>query len=245
MRVLTFNLRHNNDYWEARKPLVIELIQELQPDVIGFQEVWMSIQQAHQILEAIDGNPYQIFVTAKQAHHSKEGIAIASRLPASNFESLDLPGGERVAQRINITLNSTQICFVNTHLHNEPEDNEIERLPQMQAIMVWLEAVTMPIIFTGDMNTIPESETIQLAKMRFTSAYEQVHGHEPDYTFPAPLAENTFPSYRAIDYIFISADTLTTKCASIAGDKAVGTKPVLSPSDHRVIVADIALKTVG
>lgn len=244
MRVLTFNLRHNNDYWEARKPLVIELIQELQPDVIGFQEVWMSIQQAHQILEAVDGNPYQIFVTPKQAHHSKEGIAIASRLPASNYETLDLPGGERVAQRINITLNSTQLCFVNTHLHHQPEDSEVERLPQMQAIVAWLNDVDIPIILTGDMNTIPESETIQLAKTRFASAYEQAHGHEPDYTFPAPLAEHLYPDYRTIDYIFISADSLVATTASIAGDKATGTNPILSPSDHRVIVADIVLKTV-
>jgi len=242
MKVLTFNLRHNNDYWDERKPLVIELIQKLQPEIIGFQEVWMSIQQAHQILEAVDGKPYEIFVTAKQAHHGIEGIAIASRLPATNFESLNLPGGERVAQRVSITLDGTQLCFVNTHLHNEPEDSEVERLPQMQAIMAWLDEVTMPIIMTGDMNTIPESETIQLAKVRFASAYEQVHDHEPDYTFPAPLAENTFPSYRTIDYIFISADSLNATSACIAGDKATGTNPILSPSDHRVILADIEIK---
>ena len=92
MKVLTLNLRHNNDHWELRKPLIIDLIQDLQPHIIGFQEVWMSFQQARQILEAVEGTPYELFVTPKQAHHGKEGVAIASRLPASEFESLDLPG---------------------------------------------------------------------------------------------------------------------------------------------------------
>ena len=140
-----------------------------------------------------------------------------------------------------ITVDGKQVCFANTHLHHRPEDSEVERLPQMQAILRWLDDVNVPIILTGDMNTIPERETIQIARARFASAYEQVHGHEPDYTFPAPLAEDLYPDHRVtIDYIFISP-TLKATSAKIVGDQAVGTDPKLSPSDHRGILVDIEI----
>jgi len=240
MKVLTLNLRHNNDYWEERKPLVIDLIQEHQPDIIGFQEVWMPIQQAHLILQEVKGIPYSIHVTAKQAHHGREGIAIASRWPATQFESLNLPGGERVAQRLMIDDNGVEVCFVNTHLHHKPIDNEVERLPQMKAILTWLTDVTAPTIITGDMNTIPERETIRIVKEYYVSAYEQVHGKEPDFTFPAPLVEDTYTeSSVMIDYILISPDTLNATYAKVVGDQAIGTNPKLSPSDHCGIIATI------
>jgi endonuclease/exonuclease/phosphatase family metal-dependent hydrolase len=240
MKILTLNLRHNNDFWEERKPLVVDLIQEHQPDIIGFQEVWMPIQQAHLILDAVEGTPYSIHVTPKQAHHGKEGVAIATRLPATDFESLNLPGGERVAQRLMITSDGQQICFVNTHLHHMPIESEVERLPQMQAILDWLNTISVPTIITGDMNTIPERETIRIAKARYNSAYEQVHGKEPDFTFPAPLIEDTYTEQPVtIDYIFISPDTLNATSAIIVGNQAQGTNPKLSPSDHCGIIAMI------
>jgi len=243
MKILTLNLRHNNDYWEQRKPLVIDLIQEHQPDIIGFQEVWMSIQQAHLILQGVTGAPYNIYVTPKQAHHGKEGIAIATRLPATDFVSLDLPGGERVAQRLMITFDRKQICFVNTHLHHMPIESEVERLPQMQAILKWLEKIDVPTVITGDMNTIPERETIRIAKARYSSAYEQVHGKEPDFTFPAPLAEDAYGGLSAmIDYILISPDSLKATSAKVVGDQATGTNPKLSPSDHCGIVTTLEFR---
>jgi endonuclease/exonuclease/phosphatase family metal-dependent hydrolase len=242
MKILTLNLRHNNDYWEQRKQLVIDLIQTHQPDIIGFQEVWMSIQQAHLILQDVDGAPYDIHVTPKQAHHGKEGIAIATRLPVTSLESIRLPGGERVAQRIMIDNDGTEICFVNTHLHHRPVESEVERLPQMQAILKWLDNVTEPTIITGDMNTIPERETIRIAKERYVSAYEQVHGTEPDYTFPAPLVEDTYVGEPVmIDYILISPDTLKAASATVVGHEAHGTNPKLSASDHCGIIATVEL----
>ncbi len=240
MKILTFNLRHNNDYWEARKPLVIDLINEHQPDIIGFQEVWMPIEQANLILNHVSGKPYTIYTTAKQAHHGTEGIAIATRYPSSDFESLDLPGGERVAQRAIITLNGQSFCFANTHLHHKPFYSEEERLPQMQALLQWLDDVPHPVIFTGDMNTTPDSETILSAKDKYVSAYEQAEGQEPDFTYPAPIVVGEFERGPVmIDYIFISPDTLRATSAYIVGDEAHGTDPVLSASDHLGIIAEV------
>jgi len=240
MKILTFNLRHNNDHWELRKPLCINLIEQYQPDIIGFQEVWMPIQQAHRILESVTGKPYTLHVSPKQAHHGTEGIAIASRYPTSSFETLKLPGGERVAQRVTATVDGKQVCFANTHLHHMPLYSEDERLPQMQALINWLAPVTDPIILTGDMNTTPDSETIQMVKARFDSAYEQARGTEPDFTFPAPLVEDDYERGPVmIDYVFITPDSLQATSGMVVGDTAHGTDPKLSASDHLGVLVDV------
>jgi len=240
MRILTFNLRHNNDHWEQRKPLCINLIEQHQPDLIGFQEVWMPIRQAHIILEHVIGTPYRVHTSPKQGQHGMEGIAIASRYPTSKFEKLNLPGGERVAQRIQVTVDGHVLWFVNTHLHHRPINNESERHPQMQAILDWLNPITEPIILTGDMNTIPTRSTIQLANTRFISAYAQARGAEPDYTFPAPLAAGRYDiGHVMIDYIFITPNDLMATSGQVVGDKAHGENPVLSASDHLGVLVDV------
>ena len=113
----------------------------------------------------------------------------------------------------------------------------------MQAILKWLTDVKVPTIITGDMNTIPDRETIRIAKEYYGSAYEQVHGKEPDFTFPAPLVEDTYVGLPSmIDYILISPNTLHATSATVIGDQAYGTNPKLSPSDHCGIIATIERK---
>ena len=245
MRILTFNLRHNNDYWELRKPLCINLIEKYQPDVIGFQEVWMPIQQADLILQDVYGAPYHLYVSPKQAHHGTEGIAIASRYPARGFQTLDLPGGERVAQCVTLSVDGRDVVFANTHLHHLPIDNERERLPQMQAILDWLSPMNEPTILTGDMNATPDSSTVQLAKQQLDSAYAQAHGgQEPTFTFPAPLAEDGYDRAPVmIDYVMITPSTLQATSGVVIGGEAHGTNPKLSASDHLAVLVEVDFRS--
>lgn len=243
MKILTFNLRHNNDHWEQRKPLCINLIEKYQPDIIGFQEVWMPIQQANLILNGVNGAPYHLHVSAKQAHHGTEGIAIASRYPTRNFQTLNLPGGERVAQRVTLSVDGKSVVFVNTHLHHRPMNSESQRLPQMQAILEWLSPMTEPTILTGDMNATPTTTTIQLAKETFDSAYAQAHGKEPNFTFPAPLVEDAYHSAPVmIDYVFITPENLQATSGMLVGAEAHGTNPKLSASDHLGVLVDVEFR---
>ncbi len=240
MKILTFNLRHNNDHWEQRKPLCINLIEQYQPDIIGFQEVWMPIKQVHLIMDKVNGAPYHLHVSPKQAHHGTEGVAIASRYPTSGFETFNLPGGERVAQRVTVSVGGRPMVFANTHLHHRPFFNETERLPQMQALIQWLSPMTSPTILTGDMNAVPESETIQLAKSVFDSAYEQVRGKEPDYTYPAPIVGDKFDRGPVmIDYVFITRENLLATSGIVIGGEAHGDDPVLSASDHLGVLVNV------
>lgn len=242
MKILTLNLRHNQDRWEERFPLVVDVLQQHQPDIIGFQEVWIPIQQADLILNSFSAQEHMhLYVLPKQGDYGREGIAIASRYPIISHETLDLPDGERVAQRALIDVDGSILCFCNTHLHDKPA-NESIRLPQMQALLEWLADVTYPTILTGDMNARPESTTILKAKAKYQSAYEVAHGSEPAVTCPTPLDTNFHPDRcSAIDYIFFSDDSLQVTSASIVADIPHPDDDRLYPSDHYGILATIDL----
>lgn len=54
MKILTLNLRHNQDRWEDRLPLIIDALHTEQADVVSVQEVWLGFQQAHLIADKLN-----------------------------------------------------------------------------------------------------------------------------------------------------------------------------------------------
>jgi endonuclease/exonuclease/phosphatase family metal-dependent hydrolase len=246
MKILTLNLRHHRDRWDERLPLVVDVLRTHRPDIICFQEVWMPIQQADTILKQLsDDESMPLYALPKQGRHGQEGIAIASRYPVIGQDTLNLYGGERVAQSLLLDINGTPLCIANTHLHDKPVDESI-RLPQMQELLQWLAKVNYPTILAGDMNAYPESTTITAAKSKYLSTYEVIHGSEPDVTFPTPLVADNDPNEEdvVIDYIFFSSDTLRVIDVSIVADIAHPNDETLYPSDHYGILASIESRRV-
>lgn len=243
MKIVTLNLRHNQDRWDERFPLVVEALYQEQADLIGLQEVWMPIQQAHLIANELNAlapdQPYQVMVEPKRGAESVEGIGILSRLPVLEQERLELPEGERVAQRVLVEVEGQQVSFANTHLHHRPIGDECIRLPQMRTLLAWMFSRT-PVrwILTGDMNALPESSTIAAAGERLQSAYFVVHGEHP-ITFPTPLVYATTPEWKAcIDHIFFDPRTLRASDARILGNQSHPDDATLYPSDHYGLVAE-------
>jgi endonuclease/exonuclease/phosphatase family metal-dependent hydrolase len=115
----------------------------------------------------------------------------------------------------------------------------------------------MPAIVCGDFNATPEMRTIQLMRQRFTSAYAAVHGREPDYTCPTPLAyrlssvrkglsragnfvltRRVTPWRGTLDYIFVDEDFRVVNCALALKDPSPE-DPTLYPSDHFGLCAEL------
>jgi endonuclease/exonuclease/phosphatase family metal-dependent hydrolase len=246
MRIITLNLRHNQDRWDERLPLVVDCLHREQADVVGLQEVCLPIQQAHIIADALNAQstdqPYGVWVEPKWGSEADvEGIAILSRLPVLEHERLELPQGERVAQRIAVEVDGVRVNIANTHLHHRPIEDESIRLPQMHALLDWMfSRVPQRWLLTGDMNALPDSSTIAAANERLKSAYFSVHGEHP-ITFPAPLAAAVRTDFRAcIDHIFFDA-ALGVTGARIIGDETPPDDPTLSASDHLGLSADIVV----
>lgn len=247
MKILTLNLRHNQDRWEERLPLAVNALHSQQADVIGLQEVWLSFQQAHLIAERLNARtpnlPYSVFIQPKWGENPVEGIGILSRLPVVEHKRLELPEGERVAQSICVEVGGKRVDIANTHLHHRPENDEVIRLPQMETLLKWMfEQGSRRWILTGDMNALPPSSTIQQAKKRLVSAYEAVHGREPTRTFPTPLVSYDFTGpFITIDYIFFDSAGLRAKSAQVIANQPHPDDAHLYPSDHYGLAAEFEI----
>lgn len=218
------------------------------PDIIGFQEVALAIDQAHTIARAanrsLSERPYQVIVEEKWSPQPTEGIAILARDRVIESERIELPEGGRIAQSIVIERSRDRIGVINTHLHHLPRDDESIRLVQTRHLLTWMADKSSKVngwILVGDLNARPESETVQEVEKEMVSAFKSVHGHEPGHTFPTPLVKETGDWYqaRAIDYVFLSPWAFRATQASLAFTRPHPQDPTLFASDHYGILAEV------
>jgi endonuclease/exonuclease/phosphatase family metal-dependent hydrolase len=126
------------------------------------------------------------------------GQSLLSRYTFLETKKILLPGipekESRIAAAAKIILPAGDtIRFVGTHLDHI--ENSPDRLEQAKAINILLDNNKHPAILAGDLNDVPESETIKILESHWTSTY--------DKKAPAP----TYPSHspeKKIDYIMFS-----------------------------------------
>jgi endonuclease/exonuclease/phosphatase family metal-dependent hydrolase len=245
--VATLNLFNRMGDWERRAPLLIDQLEALSPDIIAFQEIDLMLDQGMWIarqmnLRLKDRPHYRIKHAASPGKRvSYHGIGILSRLECFEHEVLDLMTFERVAQRILFRCGEMPFFFVNTHLHHPPEAED-DRLAQAKYLVGWLDRDTrgLPLVIAGDFNSYLNEGTVELMKSRFTSAFEAVHGHEPEKTWPTPVNDFDDSPPGTLDYIYISGE-FTARTASLCFDLPAADDPKLYPSDHLGLCATLEL----
>ena len=179
IKILTYNIHHANP---PSKPGVIDLaaiakvINESKADIVGLQELDAhTTRSGSELDEAAElgrlTGMYYYFAKAIDFAGGDYGVAILSRFPIIKFENLKLPmndgvGGEpRILAAITIEpVKGKQIVFANTHL----ELNAENRILQARAIVDYLGKSEIPVIFCGDLNSSPGSNTIKLFDEHFT-----------------------------------------------------------------------------
>ncbi len=248
VRVATLNLFNKVGRWGERMPLVVEQLIELQPDVIGLQEVDLIVDQGMALCRLVnstlkDSPRYRVYHMGRPGRAAHvQALAVMSRLPVDAHEGLDYLLNDGVAQRLRVRLEGGEALeFYNTHLYFPPEATG-ERLAQAKTLLSWVDTwrEAKTVVVAGDFNAYPGEPTLDLMKGRFASAYEAVHGAEPDKTWPTPV--NTFdPSPPGcLDYIFVAGAEVQE--ASLAFDRPHPLDQDLFPSDHLGVVATLKLR---
>lgn len=246
--VATLNLFNRMGDWDSRAPLVIDQLEALAPDVIGFQEIDLMLDQGMWISRQINlrlprsAPHYRIKHAANPGRRaSYHGISTLSRLEFREHEILDLMTFERVAQRMLFRADDKAFVFVNLHLHHPPEA-ERERVDQIEYLLGWLDrdARGLPAVIVGDFNAYVHEDGVALMKSRFRSAYEAIHGREPEKTWSTPV--NTFDTspHGTLDYIYVS-EQFTIRGAGLAFDTPSVSDPSMYPSDHLGLFAVLEL----
>ena len=249
VKVATLNLFNRMGQWGLRAPLVIDQLEELLPDVIGLQEVDMVLDQGMWISKQVNirlpGQPhYRIkHATNPGQRASFHGIATLSRIGFESHDIVDLMTFERNAQRMIFRCGDQPFFFVNTHLHFPPEAQQ-ERVDQLNYLLEWLDRDPrkLPIVILGDFNAyaVPGEPAVTLMKARFRSAYEVVHGREPEKTWTTPVNTYDDSPHGTLDYIFVSEEW-RVRDAGLAFDKPAPHDPNVYPSDHLGLFAELEL----
>ena len=250
---LSFNIRYNaaedkgKKDWKARAPLVVRVISELQPDVIGFQEV----QTIHETYLKKHLAGYRFFVMYRTSNAEKEGVMIAYRSDRfetekeggfwlsptpdvmSRYEDMDNNRTVAYAKLVDKKTNKS-FAIVDTHLDNASEE---VREKSIGVILEQKEKLGIDtVILMGDMNDDKDSPMYKKATESGltdakTIAAERYDG--PGSTFQKfGLRLNETP----IDFFFVSP-TMTVSSYAVFDKTYDGAYP----SDHFPIVIRITL----
>lgn len=239
LKLVSFNIWHNQGDWPARRPLLIEAIRAADPDVIGLQEVLEDAavdlpNQARTIAEALGDYRLGFVSTDPEGAPRRYGNAILSRLPvlATDSKPLEPLDDYRTAIRIRVRLGDQPIDIVNTHLAWQPEAAEV-RARQVADLMAWLPQDATPLVAMGDFNAAQEDAGLNaLTGPRFFSAL-------PRGATETTLNQAKGHTARVIDHIFAEREHFEPVAHDVLGDVAVNGE---YPSDHFGVAATVRLR---
>ena len=250
--VMSYNLRYLSakdclkKSWFYRADLVIDIISEEKPDLIGFQEV--TTTHAKYLTEHLSG--YEFHIEYREKSPGKEATAIAYRADRfalkseGHFWLSDAPekmskysysGNYRDANYVVLFDKTTEKEFVyyNTHLDSK---NALAREKGMGVILEQMKKTnSLPTILTGDMNDFAESNMYEKAKDgglndAYALAKTRYEGNGSTWT---DYGRVTLPR---IDFCFLSAGIAVS-------DYKVNDRLIdgAYPSDHFPVIVKIKL----
>jgi endonuclease/exonuclease/phosphatase family metal-dependent hydrolase len=233
LRVLSYNIHHGEGV--DRKldlPRIAGVIKSVKPDLVALQEVDQGtertdkVDQAAQLarLTGLDG----VFGGNIRHQGGDYGNAVLSRLPIRRHQNHSLPsfddGEQRGVLQVEVELPDEHgtLLFLATHLDHRPGDRE--RLASARAIYALLaESKRRPAVLAGDLNDVPDSETLGELGRAWNRANQKV--------LPTiPVDQPT----RQIDFILFRPAGCWKAVEVRVLDEAVA-------SDHRAILAVLEL----
>lgn len=268
LRVATLNIWNRSGPWKERLKLIRRDLQDLQPAVLGLQEVLRLGQHSegssqNQAEEIAEGGGYEI-AYGKAADFGgglEFGNALLSRYPILESVVVPLPGAESGETRsllfCRVETPHGQLPVFVTHLNWKLHHGAV-RLRQIQFIVdevmtrAPVDSSKLPPVLMGDFNAEPESDEIRFLRglatidgrsVYFSDAWIAGGDDGPGATFDRKnrFAALSHEPPRRIDYIFVRGPDRKWR------GEPMETRLVFTqsengvwPSDHFGLVTDIA-----
>ncbi|MFV0135271.1 endonuclease/exonuclease/phosphatase family protein [Streptomyces sp. HMX87] len=270
MRVVTWNLWWRFGPWAERQKAVLAVLRDLDPDVVGLQEVWDA--DGENLAEWLAGELGLHCAWAPSPAPERWqrrigddtvgiGNAVLSRWPVLEQATLVLPAPAeladgRLALYARLDAPGHRVPFFTTHL-TSPVHASAVRCEQVAALARFVDAhrhgTGFPPVVTGDFNAWPDSDEIRLLGGYRTApavpglvlldAWEYADPAAPSATWdPANpyIAAGGEPGVR-IDYVHVGPPG-PAGLGRVRTVRRAGAGPVdgVWPSDHAAVVADLA-----
>jgi endonuclease/exonuclease/phosphatase family metal-dependent hydrolase len=265
-RVLTMNLlspQHAD--WERRRPVLIDGLRTLRPDLVALQETaWGNgYDQAADLL----GPEFRV---ARHSGRSADGVgaAMASRWPLGTVQEVDLHVTERtrgsrpcagLAVEVLAPAPLGPLLFV----HHKPNwqfgyehERELQALTTARFVEDLVAGRDLHVVLAGDFDDPPDAASIRFwtgrqslhgASVCYQDAWEVVHPGEAGHTFsprnPLVLAgDMPLERGRRIDYVMVRCG-VHGPTLDVAGCELAFDQPVdgVWASDHFGLAADLEL----
>ena len=255
IRLATLNLLYypQGDRWRERRPLVEAELRALAPDVIGLQEVNRSMDQDHALAAAAGPKlGYRVYRASESIRNRYprhwDGVVLLVREVAGEvlFHEVQRLTHLRVVQALGLRRpDGSTVTIANTHLHHpDGPPGYVARLRQARTVLAFLHGLPASdaIVLGGDLNGRPDEPSLQsFFGSGFRSATREAGCGDPG-TFGSGLIAPTI--YRGppfcIDYLLVRGSVRVLD-ARLAFDRPAPTDLGLYPSDHRGLVADLAI----
>ncbi|MDR6974769.1 endonuclease/exonuclease/phosphatase family metal-dependent hydrolase [Streptomyces sp. 3330] len=182
MRVVTWNLWWRFGPWRERQKAILAVLRELDPDVVGLQEVWAAGAENLAVWLADELGLHCAWAPSPAPERWRKriedpdagsvdiGNAVLSRWPVVERETLLLPAPPdladgRAALYARVAAPSFDIPFFTTHLTSAGHASAVRRA-QVTALAELVarhrHGTPFPPVVTGDFNAWPDSDEVRL-----------------------------------------------------------------------------------
>jgi len=259
LKLVTLNIWNRQGPWPRRMALLVQGLRELEPDVIGLQEV-LELQGEDQAREIADALGYHAAYAPAQTLAGGPltmGNAVVSRWPIVDRAAWPLPAGdedERTLLRVAVATPAGRLPVYVTHLTWQFHLGHL-REQQVRAIDDRVRETrdkdALPPVLMGDFNAEPDSDEIRflrgLTSLGGRGTYWAdcfaVAGEGPGHTFARDngYAAVMHEPSRRIDYIFVRGPDRALRGEPLAA-RVVLDRPDGDawPSDHYGVYAEVS-----
>ncbi len=262
LSVASLNILSDTTLWGERSRLVLEGFGIWRPHVIALQEVSQEADNAHWLAEQL--GDYSTHLCPALDHPASDSLALLTRIPVTDHQTLSLGHEGRQAHRISVEHEGTSWVVANTHLYWNPLRESI-RVGQAERLVDWLQPCRR-LVLCGDFNARQQARSQLTLNNRLVSAYEYVHGDHPAYTYPTDLRRGPGLRHRlrsgffrvagwvllrrdepwrqTVDHIFVD-DTVDALSCRLIFDRPSSSDTLLYASDHVGLLAEVRARTVS
>lgn len=246
MKILTLNTWQKSGPWEQRWKIILQGLNEYDPDIVAFQELFDADWRDQVARHA----RYPHFATPDP---SASGLVILSRFPVGRSELYTMKSQSpfedyrRYVLWAEVAWGGGMLHLFDTHLSWKPED-QATRQAQVREAWDWIRArpVGGEMVLMGDMNSTPDSAEIRwlLRESTLVDTFGRLHPDEPGYTWDnrndfAAGHKTRLPD-RRIDFIFVRGRVLDS---GLKASEVVFTEPGANRmfgSDHFGLLAEFS-----
>lgn len=243
-RVAFLNLEQDHKRWDQRRPLIVDELAALNPDIFAMNEVCIPQQTGRWLqreASRVTGKRFALVQQSKTNSGSRiEGEGVLTRFPILETGNLDYQTHDYVALVARVEIEGRLLDVYVTHLFRSRGDESLREF-QVHQLLEWIDArddVDAQIV-CGDFNASPDRPSAR----RMAETFRPTQSAPTAFTALAEEDGSVSHPYwdrldRSIDYIWMRGP-IDCVDSAVAFNKPDPDDDTLWPSDHAGLWADL------